>query len=104
MNFVIPIDSQLGIGFTTRCTLNRLVEDGCVSPEAVKKFHGGARNFFRRSVEYARAKLPLNDEVLRNSKFVDFNQKMDVSVECVQYFTERYLFVVIISEDELSEH
>ncbi|XP_063053561.1 zinc finger BED domain-containing protein 5-like [Engraulis encrasicolus] len=83
-------DSQLGIGFTTRCTLNRLVEDGCVSPEAVKKFHGGARNFFRRSVEYARAKLPLNDEVLRNSKFVDFNQKMDMSVECVQYFTERF--------------
>ncbi|KAL2091672.1 hypothetical protein ACEWY4_013935 [Coilia grayii] len=78
-------DAHLGIGFTTRTTLNRLVEAGHVSPEAVKKFHMAARSFFKTAVEYALAKLPLNDQVLQYSKFVDFKQKMDVSVDYVQF-------------------
>jgi len=86
----MPVDSQLGIGFTTRTTLNRLLEAGHVSPEAVKKFHMAARSFFIRSVEYALSKLPLNDHVLQYAKFVDFKQKTDVAVDYVQYFVQRY--------------
>ncbi|CAM4273024.1 unnamed protein product [Leuciscus chuanchicus] len=94
-------DSQLGIGFTTRTTLNRLIEAGHVSPEAVKKFHMAARSFFIRSVEYALAKLPLNDQVLQYAKFVDFKQKTDVAVDYVQYFVQR--FNHLLPYDELRE-
>ncbi|ROL41322.1 hypothetical protein DPX16_0210 [Anabarilius grahami] len=83
-------DSQLGVGFTTRTTLNRLVEAGDISKDSAKKFHVAARSFFVKAVEYATAKLPLHDPVLEHSRFVDLRQKMDTSLDDVLYFVHRF--------------
>ncbi|XP_042604440.1 uncharacterized protein LOC122141339 [Cyprinus carpio] len=83
-------DSQLGVGFTTRTTLNRLVEAGDISKDSAKKFHVAARSFFVKAVEYATAKLPLHDPVLEHSRFVEFRQKMDTSLDDVLYFVHRF--------------
>ena len=102
------LDSQLGVGFTTR-TLNRLVEAGDVSMDSAKNFHLAARSFFVKAVEYATAKLPLHDPVLEHSRFVDFRQKMDTTLDDVLYFVHRYVCshlgcrVILVHSDSVAK-
>lgn len=72
-------------------TLNRLVEAGEVSMDSAKRFHVAARSFFIKAMEYARAKLPLDDPVVEHARFVDIRQKMDATLDDVLYFVHRYV-------------
>lgn len=59
--------------------------------DSAKKFHVAARSFFIKAVEYARAKLPLDDHVREPARFVDFRQKMDTTLDDMLYFVHRYV-------------
>ncbi|XP_041482851.1 uncharacterized protein LOC121429723 isoform X2 [Lytechinus variegatus] len=83
-------DSKLTIGFTTRATLNRLLEGGDISQTQVKKFFAGVRGFFCEAVSYALSRLPLDEPVLQHATFVDWHQKMEASIDDVLFFVDRY--------------
>ncbi|XP_072168656.1 uncharacterized protein [Diadema setosum] len=83
-------DGSLSIGFTTRVTLNRLLEGGDVSASQVKKFFTAVRGFFCEAVSYAMSRLPLDEPVLKHAIFVDWHQKMNASPDDVFFFIDRF--------------
>ncbi|XP_065119841.1 uncharacterized protein [Paramisgurnus dabryanus] len=81
---------KLNIGFTTRVKLNKLLDDGDITPEQMEQFHEAALAFLTYAVEYAFKKLPLQEPLLKHAKFVDFRQRLECSVEDALYFVERF--------------
>ena len=82
-------DTGLHIGLSTRQLLNRLEDNGDISPADVKLFYRAVRDFYTRAAEYAIRNLPLCDPVLQNSKFVDFTKKDEQELSQVEYFITR---------------
>ena len=67
------LDDKLDIGFTTKALLKKLVDGGC-DMYKVSKSYAAVRAFYEQRLLYARSRLPLNDPVLKNSRFLDFIQ------------------------------
>ena len=88
-------DTGLHIGMSTRQLLNRLADDGDISSSEVKLFYRAVQQFYMKAADYALDNLPLNDPVLRNSKFVDFTKKDTQDFSQVEYFVARYDTVVL---------
>ena len=84
------IDEDLQIGFTTRLRLMKLLNDGDISDRQVKVFFKAVRSFYQRSVEYAIANLPHGDEVLHNSRFLNYEKNYESTFTQVEYFLSRY--------------
>lgn len=80
---------KLNIGFTTRAKLNRLLDDGDITPQQMEKFHEAALAFLINAVDYALKKLPLQEPLLKHAKFVDVRQRSECDIEDVLYFVER---------------
>ncbi|XP_070848526.1 uncharacterized protein [Chaetodon trifascialis] len=81
---------KLNIGFTTRAKLNRLLDDGDITPQQMEKFHEAALAFLINAVDYALKKLPLQEPLLKHAKFVDVRQRLECGVEDALYFVERF--------------
>ncbi|XP_076867954.1 uncharacterized protein LOC143518920 isoform X2 [Brachyhypopomus gauderio] len=81
---------KLNVGFTTRTTLNRLLEAGDVTPQQGESFHQAVLAFLTGAVEYAMAKLPLKESLLKHARFVDVQQRADCEVNDAAYFVERF--------------
>ncbi|XP_076854994.1 uncharacterized protein LOC143509955 isoform X3 [Brachyhypopomus gauderio] len=79
---------KLNVGFTTRTTLNRLLEAGDVTPQQGESFHQAVLAFLTGAVEYAMAKLPLKESLLKHARFVDVQQRADCEVNDAAYFVE----------------
>ncbi|XP_060908740.1 trace amine-associated receptor 1-like [Labrus mixtus] len=62
---------KLNVGFTTRATLNRLLEAGDITPQEVQLFQQAALAFLIRAVEYSINKLPLKEARMKHAKLVD---------------------------------
>ncbi|CAL8242182.1 unnamed protein product [Merluccius merluccius] len=77
---------KLHVGFTTRATLNRLLEAGDITPQEVQLFQQAALVFLVRAVEYSISKLPLKEALLKHAKFVDVQQRAECGVEDALYF------------------
>ena len=67
------LDDKLDISFTTKALLKKLVDGGC-DMYKVSKFYATVRAFYEQRLLYARSRLPLNDPVLKNARFLDFIQ------------------------------
>ncbi|KAK1898498.1 Protein FAM200B [Dissostichus eleginoides] len=78
------------VGFTTRATLNRLLEAGDITPQEVQLFQQAALAFLVRAVEYGINKLPLKEALLRHTRFVDVQQRTECGVEDALYFIDRF--------------
>ena len=89
MSSVSLIGEKLNVGFTTRATLNRLLEAGEVTPQKAKQFQQAALAFLVRAVEYATDKLPLKDALLKHSRFVDVQLRAECGAEDALYFVDR---------------
>ncbi|XP_061571349.1 uncharacterized protein LOC133424833 [Cololabis saira] len=83
---------KLNVGFTTRGTLNRFLEAGDVSSDQAQQFHQAALAFLVGAVDYAMAKLPLKDALLKHARFVDVQLRAECGVEDVLYFVHRQGF------------
>nr|XP_043872485.1 uncharacterized protein LOC122761339 isoform X2 [Solea senegalensis] len=81
---------KLDVGFTTRATLNRLLEAGDLTPQEVQQFQQASLAFLVRAVEYAINKLPLKEALLQHAKFVDVQQRAECGVEDALYFVDRF--------------
>ncbi|KAI9542261.1 hypothetical protein NQZ68_022315, partial [Dissostichus eleginoides] len=81
---------KLNVGFTTRATLNRLLEAGDITPQEVQLFQQAALAFLVRAVEYGINKLPLKEALLRHTRFVDVQQRTECGVEDALYFIDRF--------------
>lgn len=81
------------IGFTTRATLNRLLEAGDITPLQVQRFQQAAVAFLERAVEYAVKKLPIKEPLLKHAMFLDVQQRAECSVEDALYFVDRLVAV-----------
>ena len=83
---------KLNIGFTTRAKLNRLLDEGDITPQQVDSFHEAVLCFLTSAVAYALKKLPLKEPLLKHSKFVDVRQRAESDIGDVLYFVERFVF------------
>ncbi|KAK0152710.1 Protein FAM200B [Merluccius polli] len=100
---------KLNVGFTTRATLNRLLEAGDVTSQKAKEFQQAAPAFLVKAVEYAIAKLPLTDPLLKHARFVDVQLRAECAVEDALYFVDRQGFQGLLpyldpkEQDQISE-
>ncbi|KAK1899065.1 Protein FAM200A [Dissostichus eleginoides] len=81
---------KLNVGFTTRATLNRLLEAGDITPQEVQLFQQATLAFLVRAVEYGINKLPLKEALLRHTRCVDVQQRTECGVEDALYFIDRF--------------
>lgn len=58
----------------------------------MEKFHEAALAFLINAVDYALKKLPLQESLLKRTKFVDVRQRLECAVEDALYFVERLGF------------
>jgi len=70
------LDNQLSedcifVGFVTSQKL-RALENGDVSSQACRKFLQGVRSFYEAAVGYIKVQFPLEDDVLRHARVVNF--------------------------------
>ena len=86
------VGEKLNVGFTTRATLNRLLEAGDITAQEVQLFQQAALAFLVRAVEYGLHNLPLKEALLKHAKFVDVQQRAECGVEDVLYFVDRQGF------------
>ena len=64
------LDSSIFIGFTTRSTLKRYVDNGDISRSDERKFYSGVRDFYVASMNYVKKTFPLNSEVLQHALLI----------------------------------
>ncbi|KAM7404155.1 hypothetical protein PAMA_004539 [Pampus argenteus] len=81
---------RLNIGFTTRAKLNRLLDEGDISPQQVDTFHEAVLGFLTSAVDYALKKLPLKEPLIKHTQFVDVRKRAESGVEDALYFVERF--------------
>ncbi|XP_033967957.2 uncharacterized protein [Pseudochaenichthys georgianus] len=81
---------KLVIGFTTRGTLNRLLDAGDITPQQVQRFQQAAVAFLVRAVEYAMKKLPMREPLIKHAMFLDVQQRVECGVEDALYFVDRF--------------
>ncbi|XP_050975566.1 uncharacterized protein LOC127171147 isoform X1 [Labeo rohita] len=81
---------KLNVGFTTRATLNRLLEAGEVTSQKAQQFQQAALAFLVGAVEYAMDKLPLKDALLKHARFIDVQLRAECGVEDALYFVDRF--------------
>ncbi|CAL8342602.1 unnamed protein product [Arctogadus glacialis] len=75
---------------TTRAKLNRLLDEGDITPQQVDSFHEAVLSFLTSAVDYALKKLPLKEPLLKHSTFVDVRQRAESDTGDVLYFVERF--------------
>ena len=71
-------DDKLFIGFLTRQRLRQLGGDGFELTK-IKRFYCAVRKFYEACFYYAVKNLPLDNVVLKHSRFTDFASRKDVS-------------------------
>ncbi len=91
---------KLNIGFTTRAKLNRLLDEGDITPQQVDLFHEAVLCFLTSAVDFK--KLPLEEPLIKHAKFVDVRQRAESDIEDVLYFVERLVFFPLIIVYHLS--
>ncbi|XP_056609306.1 uncharacterized protein LOC130426504 isoform X2 [Triplophysa dalaica] len=84
------IGEELNVGFTTRATLNRLLEAGEVTSKKAQQFQQAALAFLVGAVEYAMDKLPLKDALLKHARFIDVQLRAECGVKDALYFVDRF--------------
>ena len=95
-------DSNVFIGFTTKTKLQKLEREGDVAPSDVEKFMRGVRQYYMSAVKHIREKYPFGDEVLKHSKFVDFDNRENVEYTDVEYFVHRYTDLLKFNPEEVN--
>ena len=76
-------DNDLFIGFITKQTLKKLLENK-ISPRKADRFFDGVRGFYQAVYEYCTKWLPPENNFLKNCRYVDFSRKLEFSFDDVQ--------------------
>ena len=84
------LNTHLFIGFTTKQSLQKLLNEGDISEHDYNKFYKGARTFFITAAEYVIKTYPLKDDLLKHAKFVDFENQEEATFSSVEYFIYKF--------------
>ena len=87
----ICVDEKIQIGIVTHQKAKSLLEEGDVPLLKVSTFYKGVRSFFETAVEYSLRNLPHDDAVLRNARFINFEQRMQADQLQAEYFVMKYV-------------
>ena len=82
---------------TTRAIANRLLNNGTISDNNYYKFHEAVPYYFKESLSYIQKKFPINDDVICNSVWIDFNKCLEVSWDNVEFFVDKYKSVTSVN-------
>lgn len=75
----------------TRQLMSKLEDDGDITTTDVKRFFLAVRGFYCTAAKYAFNNLPLDDLVLKNSRFIDFKKRNQFDFSHVEFFVARYV-------------
>ncbi len=84
------IDKELVVGYITRQKANKLFEDGDISELKYKLFFRAAREYLIRATVYMLAWFPLQDELLCNATWIDFDHRLEKHFSSVEFFVHKY--------------
>ena len=76
--------------------LQKCLDEGDIGPEDEKRFYRSVRAFYIQAFEYALKHLPIDDDLLKNSSFLDFKLRENSTISQVEYFVERYISNLLI--------
>lgn len=93
--------SLMFIGIVTKTKLNKLFNEGDIKKSEKDKFLDGVLQFYSSVTKYGLDKLPLSDEVLMHSVFVNFTERESCEFESVEFFVEQ--FRLNLSSKDLNE-
>ena len=82
-------NNSIFLGGMVKFTLNKLLNEGDISPAAHRKFFVAAHHYFKSSLDYILRKFPLNDEVITNAVWINVPERIRVQWENVEYFHNR---------------
>ena len=92
----IFIDAKLQVGLITHQKTKSLLDEGHVADLKVSTFYKGVRAFFEKAVKYSFQNLPLDDALLQNACFVNFEQRISADSLQPEYFVSRCVLYNVI--------
>ena len=95
--------SKLFIRLVTRSEICKKLEGGDITDHDVKKFYSSVIAFYASAVTYALKWFPLDNAVVKDSEFVDFNTKEECDFSMVCTFIERYPKLLNFKDRELDK-
>ena len=78
------------IGMVTKQCLQKLLNEDDICANDERKFYAGVRAFYIDATSQALHKLPFNDCVLNNARFLNFERKEDCTFDAVHFFCAKY--------------
>lgn len=85
----IPLAS-IHLGGMTKFTLQRLINQGEISETAYTRFSAAAREYFKAAFQYVLSKFPINDELLKHTRWINVQKRSQAKWENVEYFLSRF--------------
>lgn len=95
--------SKLFIGLVSRSEIRKKLEGGDITAHDVKKFYSSVIAFYASAVTHVLIWFPLDDAVVKDSEFVDFNKKEECDFSMVCTFIERYPKLLNVKDRELDK-
>ena len=90
-------DNEVNIGTLAEQGLESLFESGDIGSSQKTKFLSAVKCFWTAVYTYAVDKLPFNDEVIINSKWVNFTQRHEAKFSQVKFFLNRFPVLALTS-------
>ena len=91
-------DKGLTIGNITKPNLQRSVNEGDISQGDVDKFHDAVREFYETAYTYCVKWLPLDDELYKDGRFIEFLKRAEFSfdniTELLPLFPRRFKYLI----------
>ena len=85
---------------TTRAIVNRLLNHGTISDNNYYKSHEAVHYYFTECLSYTQKKVPINDDAICNSVWIDFNKCLEVSWDNVEFFVGKYKSVTSVNDND----
>lgn len=94
VDFCSPVnhlaDCAMTTGMVTKQRLQKLLDEGDISTHDQERFYAGVRAFYIDAASQALKKLPFNDCVLKNARFLNFEAKEECTFDSVEFFCAKY--------------
>ena len=91
-------DKGLTIGNITKPNLQRSVNEGDINQGDVDKFHDAVREFYETAYTYCLKWLPLDDELYKDGRFIEFLKQAEFSfdniTELLPLFPRRFKYLI----------
>ena len=78
------------LGGTTKHTLNKLLNEGDITEAKYNKFFYAAHCYFKSSLAYILKKIPLREELIQNTVWINVPQRIEAEWQNVEFFYNRF--------------